>query len=273
MEGPTPVVPPSVESVLSEALAEHVDHSEVDDAGQGRTFGRCHMGRPLEGCRIPDVPVVGSHIEVADYHHRGCGRVDVGGQIVVEASQPVEFVTVVIVVNGPSVRYVARGDPYSATGGPQDAGVRIRVVAPVVEPGPGVDQPHPGDHCHTVPATLPVVGRLVPEGLEGPMGEGLVGHLGLLEAEHVGLGDGDPGLHPGQAGFEGVDVPGGDAHGPLRVAPAGQPRGKPTRTASSVRAWAGSNTLMVAIPMARAGLRLTPRSSRNTHDEGVTPSC
>ena len=41
---------------------------------------------------------------------------------------------------------------------------------------------------------------------------------------------------------------------------------------SSASAWSGSPTLMVRIPRARAGLRLTPRSSRNTDSSGSTPS-
>jgi len=40
---------------------------------------------------------------------------------------------------------------------------------------------------------------------------------------------------------------------------------------SSANAWSGSLTLMVRMPRARAGLRLTPRSSRNTDSSGFTP--
>ena len=39
------------------------------------------------------------------------------------------------------------------------------------------------------------------------------------------------------------------------------------------RASSGSTTLMVRIPMARAGLRLTPRSSRKTASDGSIRSC
>jgi hypothetical protein len=45
-----------------------------------------------------------------------------------------------------------------------------------------------------------------------------------------------------------------------------------SRTRSnSANAWSGSLTLIVRMPRARAGLRLTPRSSRNTDSSGCTP--
>ncbi len=47
---------------------------------------------------------------------------------------------------------------------------------------------------------------------------------------------------------------------------------KPSTCSSSVSAVAGSSTLMVVMPISRAGLRLIPRSSRNTHSSGSTPS-
>ena len=48
--------------------------------------------------------------------------------------------------------------------------------------------------------------------------------------------------------------------------------GSPTTCSSSARATAGSSTLMVIMPMARAGLRLTPRSSRKTASDGSISS-
>ena len=53
---------------------------------------------------------------------------------------------------------------------------------------------------------------------------------------------------------------------------SGQVRGKPRTCSSSARATAGSVTLIVSMPMRRAGLRFTPRSSRNTASEGSMPS-
>src|SRR5581483_2667579 len=46
----------------------------------------------------------------------------------------------------------------------------------------------------------------------------------------------------------------------------------PTTASNSVSAASGSTTLIVVIPMAAAGLRFTPRSSRNATSDGSTPS-
>lgn len=51
-----------------------------------------------------------------------------------------------------------------------------------------------------------------------------------------------------------------------------QPRSRPSTRPSSARASAGSTTLIVVIPMALAGLRLMPRSSRNTASVASTPT-
>ena len=57
-----------------------------------------------------------------------------------------------------------------------------------------------------------VVGGLVAERLEGEGREAVVGQLGLLHAEDVGLHLGEPLLDASQADLQRVDVPGGDAH-------------------------------------------------------------
>ncbi len=51
-----------------------------------------------------------------------------------------------------------------------------------------------------------------------------------------------------------------------------QRNGMPSAASSSVMAMSGSPTLIVRIPIAAAGLRLTPRSSRNTQSAGLTSS-
>ena len=51
-----------------------------------------------------------------------------------------------------------------------------------------------------------------------------------------------------------------------------QPRLKPTTRSSWSSASVGSMTLMVVMPMAAAGLRFTPRSSRKTASCGSTPA-
>ena len=51
-----------------------------------------------------------------------------------------------------------------------------------------------------------------------------------------------------------------------------QVSGKPTTASSSSSAWAAFSTLIVVMPIAFAGLRLMPRSSRKTHISGLTSS-
>ena len=137
-----------------------------------------------------------------------------------------------------------------------------------------------------------VVLQLPPEG-QGGLGQADVVRFGVGQAE-------DPGRAVGAA----PDVTGAELlHQSHRPAPAGQPprrsrahgarsdhddvvglhpvqpawwsgsrTGKPTAASSAARASSGSTTLIVVIPMARAGLRLTPRSSRNTASSGSMSS-
>ena len=72
----------------------------------------------------------------------------------------------------------------------------------------------------TVPLPLAVVGALVAHRLERQRRERIVGELGLLEAQHVGLHLGEPLLDPFQTGAQRVDVP-GDERITSRTAPAG----------------------------------------------------
>ena len=212
VERAAPVVPPGVEPGTVEPRAEYVGEAEGHQPVQSIPLGDRHVRHPLEGSRLPDVTVVGRHVEVADHHHRLRGRVGVGDQVVVEPAQPVQLVAVVVVVDLAPVGHVAGRHADPAARGPEDPGIRIGVVPTVGEARPHVDQPDPGDHGHAVPPALAVVGRVVAQGLEPVVGEGLVGHLRLLEAEDIGADGVHPGLYPVDPGLQGVDVPGDDAH-------------------------------------------------------------
>ena len=80
------------------------------------------------------------------------------------------------------------------------------------EPRAGSSSPTRLSDGHAVPAPVAVVGRLVAEVGEGGLGEGVVGLLGLLQADDVGLVGLHPLHHQRQAGTERVDVPGGEPH-------------------------------------------------------------
>ena len=73
-------------------------------------------------------------------------------------------------------------------------------------------EPDAGDDGHAVPLDEAVVGHLVAERLEPLDRELLVLALGLLDGEHVDVAALEPGLDAVDAGADGVDVPGGDAH-------------------------------------------------------------
>ena len=71
----------------------------------------------------------------------------------------------------------------------------------------------------------------------------------------------------------------GAAHSTVRTADSGLAHRvarlsewSPSTDSRSVMAWSALSTLMVVMPMAAAGLRLMPRSSRNTHSAGSTAS-
>ena len=154
------------------------------------------------------------------------------------------------------------------------------------------------------------VARLLPaDGAVRHAGAGRTGPGPVVGVRH--LGPGDPGRHGGRGQGRLGDLPARRAadrwlrpparahQGQLLAVAAGAPllvwprpltwvgtRSEEARLAclrpqrhsesprispSSVSAASGSVTLMVCIPSARAGLRLTPRSSRNTHSSGVTP--
>ena len=74
-----------------------------------------------------------------------------------------------------------------------------------------------------------------------------------------------------QADFPAQSVPGGVFAG--KVTTGGPRSGKPTISSSSAIAASGSVTLIVVMPMARAGLRLPPMSSRKTASFGSIASC
>ncbi len=191
-------------------LAEDVDHPPVEQRLQGAP----HLDR---GVGLgPDarghVVVAGGDVEVAgdDHGRRGIRRCR---QEVPKVGQPPQLVAVLVVLGAAAVGDVHAGDPHAAAGGGDDTRLGwIGRVGPwhpedhVVE----TDPRHDGD---AVPAALAVVGSLVAQRGQGEVGEGGIGQLGLLEAEHVGLGVCQPLLDAWLPDVQRVDVPGGDAHG------------------------------------------------------------
>ena len=88
--------------------------------------------------------------------------------------------------------------------------------------------------------------------------------VGLLAASRGPGGVGQPGHRVGQDPRAGAAA---------AARPHLQRIVTPRTCSSSARATSGSSTLIVVMPISRAGLRFTPRSSRKTHSDGSTPSC
>ena len=133
--------------------------------------------------------------------------------------QPLELVDHVRVVERATVGDVERPDPHAAAGGADRPRLRRERVAPVghpVEPDLDVLEPDPRDRCATPFHWL--TGRGGPPRSRAPsnrsLGELVVLALGLLDGEHVDVAALQPGLDAVDAGADGVDVPGGDAHRP-----------------------------------------------------------
>ena len=118
--------------------------------------------------------------------------------------------------------------------------------------GRDLGQPDPAGDGHTVPPAVTVVDRLVAQRGECPVRKGCVGLLGLLHAQDVRLGVADPLLHPGEPGAQGVDVPGGDAHGRRLRLRSGSAADASTSTKSS-SAWQASSPPHLARPVPLAG--------------------
>ena len=174
-------------------------------------LGRGHVGRSLERLGRPDVAVLGGDVEVAEHDHlvvRGARR----GEPVVQRAEPHEFAVVELGADLTPVRHVDADDA--------DAAARRR---------DHTRRPRRGrrgrrrtrswpPRCHArqdgdaVPLALAVVHRLVSQRGERQVREGLVGELGLLQAEHVGAGVAEPLLDANLSGLQRVDVPGRDPH-------------------------------------------------------------
>ena len=129
------------------------------------------------------------------------------------ALEPVELAVVELGADLAPVRHVDAHHPDTTAGGREDPGVAlVRVDVVLVEAGGDVVDADAGQDGDAVPLALPVVHRLVAECREGEVRERVVGELRLLEAQHVGVGVGQPLLDPLLAGLQRVDVPGGDPH-------------------------------------------------------------
>src|SRR5581483_5673718 len=126
--------------------------------------------------------------------------------------EPLELGEVVLAVDLPAVGHVDARRPHALACRPEKARLGDLVLGLVGEAGDDVVEADAAEDRHTVPLPLSAVRRLVAEGGERHRREVGVGQLGLLQAQHVGLGVAEPLLDARHALVQRVDVPGRDPH-------------------------------------------------------------
>ena len=221
-----PVVPVG-ERVRSLHRGGHdVLQAERPQVGQGLPFGRRDVGGADEHRRIPDVVVGRRHVEIAA---RGQRRLvaELRGERGPQRREPVELVGVVGGFRRAPVRRVQRPDPAPAAVRADGPGLRLARTRLVDqgEPGrlariarfTGETQAHlvkadPRQQRHAVPPAVAVRRGLVTELADLGRREQGGRALGLLQANDVGFGLGQPLKQPGQPGLNRVHVPCRQAH-------------------------------------------------------------
>ena len=256
------VVPVGVQpAVVGPAPAEDVLEPPRLQGRDGLALGRRDVRRPLEGLRVPDVAVLGGDVEVAGHDHRRV-RAARGGQVGAQPAEPGQLVVVVVVPDRAAVGHVDRREADATAGGGDQAGVGVR-IGTVGEAVHHALEPDLGEDGDAVPLPLAVMGALVAEGGEGHRGEGGVGELGLLHAEHVGRDVVEPGLDAGHAGFQGVHVPRREAHSSTLPVEAPALSRRRARRPSCVPGWPWPGPPPARHPP-RSRARVTPRAPCGT---------
>jgi hypothetical protein len=160
---------------------------------------------------VPHVSIGRSHVEVA----ADCQRPVVAqltGEDLAQGAQPLEFVGVVRMLGLTAVRHVDRPQPHAGAGRSDRPGLRLGEARLARQPLDDLGESDARRQRHPIPATQAVDSDLVAQGLNGVVGELVVGALGLLHAHHVGADLLQPLDEAGNAGGDRVDVPGRDPH-------------------------------------------------------------
>ena len=182
--------------------------------GQRGALGLGDVRLAHVGVGVEDVVVGRRDVDVA--HHDGRGRV-AGGHHVAQPGEPGQLVVVVLGVRRAPVGDVDRHHADAAARGRHRPRLRVREAGrAVAEAGDDVLEPDAREDRHAVPRGLAVQGDLVAtvgQLAAQQRGERIVGELGLLEGDDVGLALVKPRQQARDALLGGVHVPGDDAHG------------------------------------------------------------
>ena len=141
-------------------------------------------------------------------------------QIALEAGQPLEFVGVFLRAQGGTIGHIEIEHPHPIHQGTDHPLLLAQAWSLWIVGKQGLEadlhvvegkQAEQGD---AVVRLLPTDDHLIAQGFKGRPGKEFIGHLGFLQAEHLGTLLLQPGHHLIEAGANRIHVPGGDAHGP-----------------------------------------------------------
>ena len=166
MEVPGAVVPPREQARFVVALTKGIHEAPLLERSQSLALGLADVRGPHEACRVVEVAVLGSDVEVYT-DGQGRGRIAVLYQVGTQLSQPVQLGLVVLAADAASVGDVHARHPHVAAEGADEAPLGGGAPALVGEARRDVLHADPAQDGHPVPPTGPVVGRLVAQGREG----------------------------------------------------------------------------------------------------------
>ena len=189
-------------------VAEGVGVAEVEEGAVGGAGFGLEEGVAEPGGGLVAVDVFGDDVEVAA-DDGGDGGLEPAGHLYLEALHPGELVGELVGADGVAVGQVDVDDADALDDGFEEAGVAVLLVAGEGG-GDGLDGMW-GEDGDAVVGLLGDGGGAVADGLEDVGGE--VSAFELLEEKGVGLVGLEPGEDEGEAGTDGVDVPGGDSDG------------------------------------------------------------
>ena len=216
LEAQLRVVPVGEGAGLVRVRSHDVAEAGVDDTLEGGALAGRGVRLVLVVGDAPHVGVGRCDVPVAE---EGDLRLGVVGEPAAtgrrEGLEPAQLVAEVRVVERAAVGHVERPHAYAVAERADGAGLGRRGLTPArhaVEADADVVEADARGDGDAVPLAQAVVGHLVAEGLEAVERELVLAGLGLLDREHVDVGAFEPGGDAVDAGPDGVDVPGGDAH-------------------------------------------------------------
>ncbi len=223
-----PVVPVGEDLFVRPPCARDVHQAEVGQSSQGLAFGVGDVGGVDEVGRVPHVGVGGSDVEITAGEYRR-GRQGLF-QACPQRGEPRDLVGVVRIVHRPPVGHIKRPDPDAATRRGQCPRFWLREAGTIGEPAFDVAQADPGEDRYPVPPAVSVMCDGVAAAEEifiEELEEGVVGELGLLEADHVRLDSVQPFDQTRLPCLRRVDVPCRYPHHPTLASILAQLSGTP----------------------------------------------